>query len=106
MNLPNSFLGKGRTISHIRDGGVAPSSQTVGSLLRTPSWPNWPKMDSAKSKFDEPCVNQYVHCNVTHKDIVVIIFKAFTSTDLRCLVQNESLVKKQPVFETFRIATS
>jgi len=39
--------------------GLAPSSQTVGSLSRTPRLAKPAgKMDSAKSQFDEPCVDQ------------------------------------------------
>ncbi len=57
VTLPNSVSGKGRT-NRSNGGGLAPSSQTVGSSLRT----FWPasmvvEMDSVKSNFDELCVN-------------------------------------------------
>jgi hypothetical protein len=51
MTLSNSFSGKGKTYK-ARVKGQAPSSQRVGSLLRTP-WPAKPdgKMDSTNSQW-------------------------------------------------------
>jgi len=57
FNGVNSFSGKGRT-NKTNGGSQALSRQTVGSLLRTP-WLADPagKVDSARSQFDQLCVN-------------------------------------------------
>ncbi len=53
MTLPNSFSGISGTNKTNR-GGLAPSSQTLGSLLRTP-WPAKPagKLDFMSSQSDK-----------------------------------------------------
>jgi hypothetical protein len=55
VTKPNSFSVKIRT-NKTNGGGLAPSSQTIGSM-RTP-WLAKPagKIDSAKLELDEPCV--------------------------------------------------
>ncbi len=53
MSVLNSFSGKGRT-SITNGGGLAPSRQNVGSLLRTPRLAKpVKKLDSTNSQFDK-----------------------------------------------------
>jgi hypothetical protein len=49
MTFLNSFSGRGRTYK-TDGGGLAPTSQTVGSLLRIPDRQSWSKLVKAGQK--------------------------------------------------------